>query len=64
MAIINNKMHHGIMEALEARARDITIGNHEGQMEQNPWQSNIKDIALGNLIANLRKGRIHLGQGS
>jgi len=27
MAIINNNMHHGIMEALEIKVRDITIGN-------------------------------------
>ena len=50
MAIINNKMHCGIMKAFVTRDRDITIGNHKGQTEQNLWQSNMKDIALGNLI--------------
>lgn len=49
------------MEALETRAHDITIGSHEGETKHNPWQPNNKDIDLGNLITNLKKGISNLG---
>ena len=60
MAIINNKMQCGIMKELETRARDITMGNHGGQEEINSWQSNMKDIALGNLIGRKKSSRTRL----
>ena len=37
-------------KALGARDCNISIGKHEGQLEQNLWQSSMKDIDLGNLI--------------
>ena len=39
-------------KAFEVRACDITIGKHEGQLEQNLLQPIVKVITLGNLIRN------------
>ena len=54
-------MHLGIMEALETRARDITMGIMKEKMHD---RQNMKDIALGNLSEHWRKGRSHVGKGS
>ena len=55
-----NKMRCGITKALKERAHNITIGNHKGQTEQNIWQSNMKDIALRNLIRRYKSSRTRL----
>ena len=45
-------MHRGIMEALETRARDITMGIIKDKIHD---RQNMKDIALGNLMKERKK---------